>query len=220
VDYVVLNLGSKFNVMTKQTWELMGKPILIYSPIRLRMANQQVVIPFGILEHVPVDIDGIRKLTYFKVIEIVDDSCPYPALLGIDWAFNNSTIVDLKKRRMTFYGNGLKFIAPSDLDKGHRYTKPIREEDCAYELENIYNMTTRQQDYIIPTTDKNLSWQSESEFSSDSEEALENWQNMMYEVFTQQCARLTRAVRWIGTEVSNLPTFYGLNHLETFLVEF
>jgi hypothetical protein len=115
--------------MTKQTWELMGKPILIYSPIRLRMANQQVVIPFGILEHVPVDIDGIRKLTYFKVIEIVDDSCPYPALLGIDWAFNNSTIVDLKKRRMTFECNGLKVISPLDLDEGHRYTKPIREED-------------------------------------------------------------------------------------------
>jgi hypothetical protein len=42
----------------------------------------------------------------------------------------------------------------------------------------------------------------------------------MYEVSMWRCARLTRAVRWIGTEVSNLPTFDGLNHLETFLVEF
>ena len=40
VDYVVLDLGSEVNVMTKKTWELMGKPRLIYSPIRLRMANQ------------------------------------------------------------------------------------------------------------------------------------------------------------------------------------
>jgi hypothetical protein len=40
IDYVVLDLGSKINVMTKQTWELMGKPKLIYSPIRLRMDNQ------------------------------------------------------------------------------------------------------------------------------------------------------------------------------------
>jgi hypothetical protein len=31
---------------------------------------------------------------------------------------------------------------------------------------------------------------------------------------------LTRAVCWIGTEVSNLPTFDGLNHLETFIAEF
>ena len=74
----------------------------IYYPIRLRMANQQVVIPFGRLEHVPVEINRMRMFSDFEVIEIVDDSCPYPALLGIDWAFNNSTVVYLKKRRMMF----------------------------------------------------------------------------------------------------------------------
>jgi hypothetical protein len=42
----------------------------------------------------------------------------------------------------------------------------------------------------------------------------------MYEVSTRRCAILTREVRWIDTEVSNLPTFDGLNHLETFLSEF
>jgi hypothetical protein len=47
IDYVVLDLKSEVNVMTKQTWVLMGKPKLIYSPIRLRMANQQAVSPFG-----------------------------------------------------------------------------------------------------------------------------------------------------------------------------
>jgi hypothetical protein len=31
---------------------------------------------------------------------------------------------------------------------------------------------------------------------------------------------LTKEFRWIGTEVSNLPSFDGLNHLETFLLEF
>jgi hypothetical protein len=49
-----------------------------------------------------VDIDGVRKFSDFEVIEIVDDNCPYPALLGIDWDFNNSTMVDLKKRKMNF----------------------------------------------------------------------------------------------------------------------
>jgi hypothetical protein len=42
----------------------------------------------------------------------------------------------------------------------------------------------------------------------------------MYEVSTRRCARLTREVRWIGTTVSNLPTFDGLNHLEAFLIKF
>jgi hypothetical protein len=42
----------------------------------------------------------------------------------------------------------------------------------------------------------------------------------MYEVSTRICARLTREVHWIGTTVSNLPTFDGLNPLETFLSNF
>jgi hypothetical protein len=47
IGYVVLDLGSEVNVMTKKTWALMGKMKLIYSPIRLMMANQQAVSPFG-----------------------------------------------------------------------------------------------------------------------------------------------------------------------------
>jgi hypothetical protein len=39
VDYVVLDLGSELNVMTKWTRALMGKPKFIYSPIKLRMDN-------------------------------------------------------------------------------------------------------------------------------------------------------------------------------------
>ena len=33
MDEVLLDLGSKVNVLMKQTWELMGKPKLRYSPI-------------------------------------------------------------------------------------------------------------------------------------------------------------------------------------------
>jgi hypothetical protein len=87
-------------------------------------------------------------------------------------------------------------------------------------LQNIYKLTTRQHDYINPITDGNLSWRSDNTCSSDSEEAQENWQNKLYEVSTWRCARLTREVHCINTIISNLPTFDGLNHLETFLLEF
>jgi hypothetical protein len=40
IDFLVLDLGLKVNVMMKKTWPLMGEPKLIYSPIRLMMANQ------------------------------------------------------------------------------------------------------------------------------------------------------------------------------------
>ena len=42
---VVLDLGSEVNVMTKQTWEIMMKSKLTFSPIQLRLENQQRVIP-------------------------------------------------------------------------------------------------------------------------------------------------------------------------------
>jgi hypothetical protein len=48
----------------------MGKPKLICSPIRLRMANQRAVGPFGGLEHVHVDIVGVRTFADFEVIDI------------------------------------------------------------------------------------------------------------------------------------------------------
>jgi hypothetical protein len=100
-----------------------------------------------------LDIDGVRTFVDFEVIEIVDENCPYPVLLGIDWDFNNSIVADLKKRIMKFEGDGLRVISPLDRDEGRRYTEPIREEDRAYDLENIYKLTIIQHDYINPTTD-------------------------------------------------------------------
>ena len=58
---------------------------------------------------------------------------------------------------MKFERDGLIVIAPLDPNEGKQYTEPIREEDHAYELENIYKLTARQQDYINPTAFGNLS---------------------------------------------------------------
>ena len=102
MDEVILDLGSEVNVLTKQTWEQMGIPKLSRSPIHLRLANWQRVSPLGQLPQVPVDIDGVRSFADFEVIEIIGDSRPYPALLGIDWAIDNMAIINLKKRQMTF----------------------------------------------------------------------------------------------------------------------
>lgn len=59
MDEVVLDLGLEVNVLMKKTWELIGRPKLRYSPIQLRLENQQRLCPMGILLNVLVDIDGI-----------------------------------------------------------------------------------------------------------------------------------------------------------------
>ena len=95
---VILDLGLEVNVLTKKTWEQMGKNTLDWSPIQLRLSNQQNIVPLGRLPTVPVDIDGIYTVADFEVIEIIDESNPYPALLGIEWAMENATVINLKKR--------------------------------------------------------------------------------------------------------------------------
>lgn len=42
----------------------------------------------GRLQGVTIDIKGASMVADFEVIEIVDDSNPYPVLLGIDWAID------------------------------------------------------------------------------------------------------------------------------------
>ena len=38
----------------------------------------------------------------FEVIDIVDDTNPYPTLLGIEWEIGNQTIINFKKIILTF----------------------------------------------------------------------------------------------------------------------
>ena len=107
----------------------MGIPTLEWSPIQLRLANQQKIVPLGRFPSVPVDIYGVSTLVDFEVIEIIDDSNPYPALLGIEWAIDNDAVINLKKRQMNFEGKGLRVIVPLDPSQRERYTEPIIDED-------------------------------------------------------------------------------------------
>ena len=137
MDEVILDLGSEVNVLTKQTWEHMGKPKLRYSPIQLRLANQQRVNLMGRLSNMPIDIDGVRSLADFEVIEIIDDSNPFPNLLGIDWDFDNMVVINLKNKQMTFEGHNIKVIAPLDPFKGPHYTEPIKEAEALKEANDL-----------------------------------------------------------------------------------
>ena len=72
----------------------------------------------GRLSNVIVDIDGVRSLVDVKVIEIIDDNNPFPTLLGINWAFDNLSMINLKKTKMTFEGHNIIIIAPLDPSMG------------------------------------------------------------------------------------------------------
>jgi hypothetical protein len=129
---IILDLGSKVNVLPKMTWKCMGEPTLGYSNFQLKLANQHRVLPIGRLKGVTIDIDGVHIKVDFEVIEIVDNTTPYPALFGLDWAFNNQTIINLKTRKMTFESREYRVIAPLDPSEGKRFIEPT-----CFDLEEI-----------------------------------------------------------------------------------
>ena len=47
MDYIILDLGSDVNILTRQTWESMGKPQLAWSLGQFRIANQSKLLPIG-----------------------------------------------------------------------------------------------------------------------------------------------------------------------------
>jgi hypothetical protein len=119
----------------------------------------------------PVNIDGVCSVVDFEVIEIMDDSQPYPTLMGIEWDFDNQTIINLNRREMIFEVGDLKVIAPLDPTERKRYIEPTRGK----EIDNLYNMNAWMDYYVNPTTNGVLIWRSISLCVLDLEEGLQHW---------------------------------------------
>jgi hypothetical protein len=59
--------------------------------------KQYRIYLIGWLDQFKVNIEGVKTIAYFEVIEIMDDSYPYPSLLGIEWEFENNVMLNMKK---------------------------------------------------------------------------------------------------------------------------
>ena len=154
-----------------------------------------MILPIGQLSNVSVDVEGLRTFADFEVINIVDDLNPYPALLGIDWAIDNQTIINFKKMILSFEDEKMRVVSPIDPFKGHRYVELVYNEGHGDYLDQIYNVTAMQENYISLTIDGTLRWKCASSCASDSGEALHNWQNILHKVSMRRCARVIRSVQ-------------------------
>ena len=66
------------------------------------MVNQYCIYHVGRLQNIEVDLVGVNRVVDFEVVEIMGEKDLYPTLMGIDWAYENYIIIDLKKEIMTF----------------------------------------------------------------------------------------------------------------------
>lgn len=138
------------------------------------MANQQKIIPMGRLQGVTIDIEGASALGDFEVIEIVDDRNPYPALLRIDWAIDMNGVINLKKHMMSFERKSFRIVVPLDPAEGSRYTEPDRDYESDDDLDHLYKIIVRDQDWVNSMTDGCIAWDCESSCTLDSDEELEH----------------------------------------------
>ena len=106
-----------------------------------------------------------------------------------------------------------------DPSQGERYTEPVRDEDQDI-LDHIYNIIAKEEDYVNPTPEGIMDWKCDSSCMTDSDEGLENWQSRLYELHGHRCARITKSLRWLGSQTRVLPIFDGLKDPEAFIVQF
>lgn len=158
--------------------------------------------------------------TDFEVIQIVDDSNPYPALLGIDWATDMNGIINLKKKKMIFEKRSLRVVVPLDPAEGVGYTEPVRDDDSDNELDCIYQIMMQDQDQVNLTADGRISWEHDSSCTSDSDEEIEHWQNRLHEVTTLNCNMMIRSLWCVTPEEREIPTYDGVTSVDELLDKF
>ena len=70
----------------------------------------------------------------------MDDSNPYPTLLGIDWATEMNGVINLKKQKMIFEKKSLHVVVPLYPAEGPRYTKLVHNYESDDNLDQIYRI--------------------------------------------------------------------------------
>ena len=77
----------------------------------------------------------------------MDDSNPYPALLGIDWDFDMDVVINSKKWKMTYERRSLRVVVTLDPTEGRSYTEHVCDfVESDSDLDQIYKITTQNED--------------------------------------------------------------------------
>jgi hypothetical protein len=148
---------------------------------------------------VEIDVAGVKTVANFEVMKIMGDKDPYPTLLGIYWAYDNYSVIDLKKDTMTFEEDEIKVVEPLDLYVGPRYTETTENNMEGEDLDQLYTVTTgTRKDYINPTTDGSVIWRSIQSADENSKLTFDSWQHRSYEIFSRRCTTVRETI-WVGT---------------------
>jgi hypothetical protein len=73
------------NVMTKRTWEDIGRPVMTPSRSGIGLFSLELVNLCGRLNHISMNANGTSIEEYFEIIKFIEDNAPFTMLLGNPW---------------------------------------------------------------------------------------------------------------------------------------
>jgi hypothetical protein len=73
------------NIMTEETWEILGKPIVVPSLERINLFKGNMITLCGRVTNVPIIVHGTSIEEEFEVIKFVGNNAPFPLFLCKTW---------------------------------------------------------------------------------------------------------------------------------------
>jgi hypothetical protein len=103
---VLLDGGSRVNIITKSLKLRLGLPKPKLAPYNLRMENQIITKPMGLIRDLNMYVHGIPYIITFIVLHnsVVESSCSM--LLGRPWLWDAKVAHDWGSNIVTIQGNG------------------------------------------------------------------------------------------------------------------
>ncbi len=107
VEDVLLDGGSKMNIMMKELWNRLGFPNPKPTLYTFGMVDQTITKPVGFINDLKIHINRISYITMFIVMKnnVLDYS--YSMLLSRPWLHNARVIHDWGNNLITIEGNGM-----------------------------------------------------------------------------------------------------------------
>lgn len=128
IPQVVVDFGSQVNVLLRSTWIKIGRPQLQELGIYIRLEDQGLIAPIGVLKKAKTSIMAITTMIDYEVIDIQDKQHTYPTLVGRPWGRKMKASISLEKGRIKIKGKGRRMIIPLDPVKG-KYWEEVDDDD-------------------------------------------------------------------------------------------
>jgi hypothetical protein len=80
-----LDEETQMNIMTKNTWETLGRPVMVPSLGKIGLFKGKMVSLCGRITQIAMSTHGASTEEEFEVIKFIEDRAPFPALLGKIW---------------------------------------------------------------------------------------------------------------------------------------